>query len=40
MNLRQVSHYLDMKVDVFKNSELITIKQSIYIQNMFKYFNI
>ena len=30
-NFKQVSHYLDMKVDVFEDSELITIKQSIYI---------
>ena len=38
-NLRQVSHYLNMKVDVSEDSELIIIKQSIYIQSMFKHFN-
>ena len=39
-NLRQVSHYLDMKVDVSKDFKSITIKQFIYIQNIFKHFNI
>ena len=39
MNLEQVSHYLGMKVDVSENSELIMIKQFIYIWNMLEYFN-
>ena len=38
-NFKQVSHYLNMKIDVSENSELITIRQSIYIQNMLEYFN-
>ena len=38
-NLRQISHYLSRKVDVFEGSELITIRQSTYIQNMLKHFN-
>ena len=38
-NFRQVSHYLDMKVDVSENFESITIKQSIYIQSMLEHFN-
>ena len=38
-NFRQVSHYLNMKVDVSEGSELITIKQSIYIQSILKCFN-
>ena len=39
MNLRQVSYYLDMKVDVSEDSELIIIRQSTYIQNMLECFN-
>ena len=39
MNLRQVSHYLSMKVDVSEGSELIIIRQSTYIQNMLEHFN-
>ena len=39
MNLRQVSHYLDMEVDVSESSELITIRQSTYIQSMLECFN-
>ena len=38
-NLKQVSHYLDMKIDVSENFKSITIKQSTYIQNMLKHFN-
>ena len=30
-NFKQVSHYLDMEVDVSEDSELIIIRQSIYI---------
>ena len=38
-NFRQVFHYLSMKVNVSEGSELIMIKQSIYIQSMLECFN-
>ena len=38
-NLRQVSHYLNIEVDVSESFKSIIIKQSTYIQNMLEYFN-